>query len=269
MPSYSSVLSALLVATVVPSAAWAEPLLQLYLEGGTYDSETQTWRLTPAGSSSGEPFRIWAVGNVEQAKGHAIYDVKIAASYVAEADEGGMMNITLTPAIADGSGSYRGFDDPSAPDAPTFLQWNTDGATPLLGDGKNLPSHGVYGEGVHWQEFALGDFTLTDSPIGDFSRDFPEAGNKRGQINVYDVTVSGFSVHPVEIHFDLYDHTYSGTKIKSKFAPFSHSADVNAEVNVAPQPSAFALALTALATFFAWNGWRGRFSDVFLREASA
>jgi len=47
----------------VNPAAMGYPLLQLYLEGGTYDTTTQSWFLAPEGSSAGEPFRLWVIGD--------------------------------------------------------------------------------------------------------------------------------------------------------------------------------------------------------------
>ncbi len=55
------------LALVVTVAAWTsvpargEPILQLYLEGGTYDSASESWYLQPAGSSAGQS--VSTVGN--------------------------------------------------------------------------------------------------------------------------------------------------------------------------------------------------------------
>src|SRR5678816_3675014 len=57
--------------------AAAVPELQIYIEGATYDSASETWVAT-----STSPFRLWVIGNVagEGGKG-PLYDVKLAAAY--------------------------------------------------------------------------------------------------------------------------------------------------------------------------------------------
>ena len=45
----------------------------------------------------------------------------------------------------------------------------------VLGDGQNLSAHGIFGADPVWQEYALGDFTLTDSYYATSFRNFPPA----------------------------------------------------------------------------------------------
>lgn len=213
-----------------PHIAVAVPLLQIYLEGAEYDPVTETWVLSPEGSSSGVPFRVWTIGNTAGpgSKGD-ICDVKLAIAYSAE-DLG--LQIDLTPSQIGGDGIFGGFVDPSVPDNPSLLQTVTDGSVPVLGDGSDLPSHDIYGEGTVWQEFSLGNFTLSDSTVGDFVGSFPtELFQDAGQINVYEVSVLGG--HGATLHFDLYNHVES--KNHAIFAPFSHDAD--GDSNIAPEPS--------------------------------
>ena len=216
----------LAAATVVASAstAAAVPILQLYVEGGTYDQSSETWVVTAT-----DTVRLWAIGNVagEGGKG-TIVDVRLAISYAAGA----------TPVFTiDGAttGGFGGFVDPSTADDPTYIQTRTDGSTPIMGDGQPLPSHGSFGPDVWWQEYLLGDFTLTDSPIADFIDAFPTApATTGGQISVYEIQTAGFTG---TLHFDLYDHYYARHKIKAVFAPFSHDA----ELNPIPEPGTMAL----------------------------
>jgi hypothetical protein len=83
--------------TVMAAAepAHAIPILQLYLEGGEYDQNTESWVLEA--SSQGDPFRIWAIGNVDGPGGKGtIYDVRLAIAY----DESlGDIEIRLTPNV--------------------------------------------------------------------------------------------------------------------------------------------------------------------------
>lgn len=229
--------------------AAAIPVLQIYLEGGVYNTATESWEITPAGGSSGGTFRLWAIGNINGPGGAGpIYDVKLSAVYDTSV---GDITITLTPTVVGGTGSYNGFTDSSTPIAPTVLVGPlqapaTEGTSPLLGDGKSLPAHGEYGAGRIWQEFGLGHFTTADSPIGDFIGGFPtpSTGN-HAQINVYEISVTGnFGVHPFTIHFDLFDTVYAKNHAKSKFAPFSHDGD--GDVTIAPEPGSAALASIGL-----------------------
>lgn len=192
----------------------AIPALQLYIEGATYDSQTETWVIT-------EPvFKLWVIGNVGQFG--TIYDVKLAAAV--KSDESG--TITLTPTTT--SLVY----DPSTPPepSPTSNFPSPDGAVPVMHDDRPLPKHGIYGPGVKFYEWSLGDFTLTDSPIGDFIDGFPTEFPKQGQINAYIVEVSGFSW----VHFDAYGYKSNPGPV---FAPFSHDA------HYTPEPSSLILLL--------------------------
>ena len=207
------------------AGVFAEPALQLYLEGATYDSATETWTLATAGD-----FKLWVIAWTGDGKG-AIEDVKLSAAYAA----GESPTITLTPWTTDGLG---GFTDPSTPGAPTDWRTVTDGSSPLLSDGASLPDHGIFGPDTWWQEWKLGDFTLADSPIADFIDAFPDPGSHTGQINVYSVSVTGAAT----VHFDTYNH-YAGAT-KAKFAPFSHDAGGSQ----APAPAAAALCLIGLGT---------------------
>lgn len=196
----------------------AIPALQLYIEGATYDSASETW---VADVTSGDPIRLWAIGNLGQLRTThpTIYDVKLAVAFEA----GKNPTITLKGST---TGGYQGFLDPSTPPDINTV-WNYGyGTIPLLSDGSELPSHGVYGAGVDWQEFMLGDFNQQDSQMADFINSVPTAESSPqqwGQINVYEITVTGTDW----VHFDLYDHIESASRgrIKYVFAPFSHDAE--------------------------------------------
>lgn len=238
----------ILVAVVLVLGGWAgkarvfaEPTLQIYLEGGLYDTVTQSWYLAPPGSSAGAPFRLWIIGNTSQGP---IEEVRLSMAYSAVYRANGVdLAVTITPST---TGGLFGFTDPSTPPPPTFLQYGAEGNRPVLGDGSPLPAHGIYGEGVVWQEWLLGDFTLSDSPIGDFINSVPPPGPKTGQINVYEVTITfsdGSSAHGVNVHFDAYNHVEAKNHVRYRFAPFSHDAD--GDVTVVPEPGS----LVALASF--------------------
>ena len=207
----------------VTAGAFAEPALQLYLEGATYNSATETW------IASGDlgSLRLWVIAQ------SPVHDVKLAVAYAS----------TETPTIGltgSTTGGHGGFTDPSVAPAASYTQTGAPGSIPTLGDGSALEKHGIYGTETMnaWQEFNLGDFTLLDSPIADFMSTFPPPGSKMGQINVYEVTVADATM----VHFDAYNH-YAGAT-SGKFAPFSHDAGGPP----VPAPAAAVLGLIGLGT---------------------
>ena len=217
-----------LVLVLGTGSAWGIPVLQIYVEGATYDTGTESWVLSDPGGT----VRLWTIGNTDGPGSHGdISNVRLAIAYTSN---NGPVNINLTPTT---TGGYGGFTDPSTPSAPTYIQTVTDGSAPVLTDGGDLPNHGIYSmAGVMWQEFSLGDFTLEDSPVADFIDDFPTSGIRAdsAQINVYEVSVTGADW----FHFDLYDSVQSPNR--AVFAPFSHDGETGDGPPV-PEPGTIAL----------------------------
>jgi len=184
-------------------AARAIPGLQIYIDGATYDSNSQTW------VTASPDFDLWVVGDVAQTG--TIFDVKLTVSYFGL----GPGSISFTPTTTSS------VTDPSTPPAPTFLQSGA-AAHPVL------PSHGIFNDATlnHWDDYSLGDLSLTDSPIADFngSPTFPTSFPDNGQVNVYSVHVAGWT----KVHFDAYDHTVNSMNNKETFwkTPFSHDGQV-------------------------------------------
>ncbi len=252
--------------------AQAIPILQLFLEGGTYDTVTESWSISPSAVAPGEPYRLWAIGNIEgpAAKG-TISNVRLSAAYNGS-DLG--LSITLTPSQAGGLdsagpgvGQFNGIIDPSVPIAPllnTTVQTSlgevttgpdgvvSNGSTALLGNRKALPAHGIFGGDTVWKEFALGDFDLPDSEVGDFIGSFPTELRHGGQINVYELWVSGAA--GAKVHFDLYGLV--GAKNRPVFAPFSHDADD--DTHQTPEPASVVVWSLLGLVGAAAGGWRRR-----------
>lgn len=210
------------------SPAHAVPTLQVYIEGATYDSEDETWVIANPAFS---PLRLWAIGNVDGPGGKGdIFDVRAVFAYSSGA---GNVSFNIVPSV---TGDAGGFTDPSVPSSPTLVQTRTDGSQPVMADGRKLSKHGVYGNGTDWQEWALGDFTDTDSPIADFIDSFPDAPlDPAGQINVYDIFVSGLPLGE-PVHIDLFGYYYaSNGRLKGTFAPFSHDGEFT-QIAFTPNP---------------------------------
>lgn len=210
------ILMLVLFIIVLTPDVFAIPTLQVYIEGSVYyGSPEESWITT---SSS---FRLWVLGDVESYG--TIADVKLAFAYPTN-EQGG--SVTITPTTTSM------ITDPSVPINPYGPVYGSDGTVPSLGDGSPLPAHGIYGPGTSWTSYRLGDFTLTDSPIGDYIFSVPTTFSSSGQVNVYDVSVSGYSW----VHFDAFDHIVVGQNHANyKFAPFSHDA------GVVPEPTSFML----------------------------
>jgi hypothetical protein len=234
----------------------AEPILQLYAEGATYNPDTQSWEKE---YQPGENIRLWAIGWVSsktiKSVPKLIEGVKLSIAYESQP------TAPVFTLVASTTGDYEGFYDPSKPgvyvggvlyDAYLKQGHVTDGSAPLFGDGVPIPAHGIFGKGTDWTEFLLGDFSLMDSPMADFttgswSGPIPPPGTKLGQINVYEISVS--NLLSGSLHFDLYDHFLGSNGIQYKFAPFSHDADIT----TVPEPGTMILLGSGLVGLAGWG----------------
>ncbi|MCK4303834.1 MAG: choice-of-anchor N protein [Candidatus Eisenbacteria sp.] len=219
----------LILCSAMLGTANAIPLLQCYIPDATWDDETETWFTTlPV-------FDLWVVGNL----GHpgvgpdGILDVHMAAAYWSEEGLAGLLGGSGEISIAVSSAENHTIPDPA-------FDWNDpfgtqvaqiDGAVPIMETGDPLPTHGVYGPGVMFDQFYLGNFNggglgFPDrEPIADFYGPGPHTYDGWGQINEYTVTLTGFplaSEGGKGVFFDVYNHI--SAERKSTFGPFSHNA---------------------------------------------
>lgn len=127
-----------------------------------------------------------------------ISTVQLVAAF--SSSESGTITITGTTATSGLLPPFPppdGNPDPSTPSDPS-LSGSGANEPPLMGNGSPLPEHEIYKPGISWNTYALGDFTLTDSPIGDFIDTFPTKFPNSGQINAYLIDIEGYST----VHFD-------------------------------------------------------------------
>lgn len=230
-------LTALAITAVVmamAAPAMAIPTLQVYIEGASYEAESETWL-----TSNGD-FTLWVVGSFNV--GESILDVRLSAAYA----HGDMGTIVFTPTAANNA--TFGTTDTNEGFVPS-LQYVADGTapvdldgdgdidvTPVQSDGTNLPNHGAFGSGTDWKQWQLGDMlNATETYIADFQAPFAPGdpmSSHQGQILAYNVSVSGFSAG---ITFDAFNHVEPARMSGSVFAPFSHNA------GVIPEPTSMTL----------------------------
>jgi len=204
---------------MLASAAHAVPALQLYIDGATYDSVNETWLVT---SNS---FDLWVLGDTGGSGN--IYGVNLVASGYGA----GTVSITPTTTANPLAGA-----DPSTPVAPIdYGKMSTsDALTFFAGTAitQGVTTHDEFANATDHHYWGIGDFTLQDSQIGDWSGGTPSSFPDNGQINVYHVDIEGYD----SVHFDAFDHVVSGDHIKYYKAPFSHDA-----TDAVPEPGTMAL----------------------------
>jgi len=215
--NYSKILSAasiLAIGLTITTGALAVPTLQLFIEDARYDGTNQadpeTW--AKLGTSS---FRLWVLGDVDPT--FRMRDVKFVASFA----DGLAPVLVFTPTTTGGAGGYADTTTPVAVTGPFGAPspfgspvGSTDAEEWAQPDGP-MGAHGILQAGRTAVEWNLGDFTSMDSRLGDtqpisgpgiFNGTgwYPAfAGGEMGQINVYNVAVSGLSVG-AQVHFDVY-----------------------------------------------------------------
>lgn len=199
------ILTGMLLA-LAPAASYAYPSLQLYVDGSTYDETTQSWTINAS------KFDIWIIGDL---KNKNIYDVKLTTTFY-----GLDGSISFTPKtttkLTDPSVPSPDPDGPITEGGISFPHYDT-GMHPVL------PPHGIFTETTRWADFFLGDFTLKDSPIGDFMTSYPTSFESMGQINVYEVSLSGWD----RVHFDAYGFTKDGGLYYTDDSSYELLKDIN------------------------------------------
>ena len=175
----------MLLAIVAPQAAWAVPDLQLYVEGATYDPQSETW----VTASSTFNLQVLVANN-------ALEDVYVAVAIPPDGDPAGG-TVTLNGSAVTIS--------------PTK-------GTPIMSNGQSLPGHGIYP--TYFGTYLLGDLVPTAAtPVQDMQPGGGGGWSTLGLTVNIPVSISGFG----SVHFDVYDHIAGDTRVR--FAPFSHDAE--------------------------------------------
>ena len=186
----------LLAACALP--AGAVPDLQLYVQGATWDAATETWVTTAS------EFDLEVIVVNESLAG-----VKVAAALVPPTADPNGGQVTLQSAIQ--SVTYTGATGPGA-----FTY-----GTPLMGNGKPLPQHGIF---PTWYGLVnVGDVGPAFGQPWDIVHNMQpgsEGDTAPGLVRIVHVQVTDFDW----VHFDAYNHTVEG-KTKVRKAPFSHDAE--------------------------------------------
>ena len=230
--------------------SYALPKLQIYIPGATYDIASETWII------NSYDYELWVVGAKEE-----IFDVKIAlatplneegtitlswldpeSSSYTNVNGNSVEEITLSEDGAMGYEEYRASYETGAPDPNTY--GFAQNQTPLMGDGSQLPPHGVFP--TDFFEYYIGNFG-TNELVYDFSPpegydgdtysidDFSELSQDWGDIKKFHLNVDGYTW----VDIVAYDHyVQSNSKAHYVFTPFSHDGGGGAQI---PEPATFML----------------------------
>ncbi|UCC79735.1 MAG: choice-of-anchor N protein [Candidatus Zixiibacteriota bacterium] len=206
-------ISICLVLLITPTTL-AVPDIQLFIDGATYDWDTQTWVATTTGSVD-----LYVI-SANDAKADIIVSVALGHD-----DDPSLMTVDFGGTVINPGDWVYG----SGPISNAPSQWN---------GSEDLPKHSVfptwYSE-VHTGAYGLGMNVGDVQPGPDFWDPSIPSGpaNALGEYKIFTVDLSG----PVgsSVHFDAYTLNPDGTI--DKFAPFSHDATTT----IVPEPGTFAL----------------------------
>jgi len=196
---------------ILTSSAIAVPDIQLFIDGATYDWDTQTWVATTTGSVD-----LYVI-SANDTKDDIIVSLALGQS-----DDPSLMTVDFGGTIINPGDWIYG-------NAPLPPDWNPGG---------DVPPHGIfptYFAEVHTGAYGLGMNIGDVQPGSDFWDPSIPSGpaNALGEYKIFTVDLSG----PVgaSVHFDAYTLNPDGSV--DKFAPFSHDATTT----IVPEPGTIIL----------------------------
>ncbi len=214
-----TILLVLTIGLMVAPAANAVPDLQLFIDGATYDFDTQTWVLATTGSVD-----LYVISANET---HDDVIVSMALSGFDRPPDSGPNGVV----------SVSGFGGPAIEDwvygfGPISTVDTWDGSD-------DLPRHGIfptwYAE-VNTEDYDMSQMVGDVQPGPDFwdpSIDGPGPANASGQFKVFSLSID--APLGTSVHFDAYtlmDNGLLADIVIDEFAPFSHDATTT----IVPEP---------------------------------
>ncbi len=219
------ILLALTIGLLIAPAANAVPDLQLFIDGATYDLDTQTWVLATTGSVD-----LYVISANET---HDDVIVSMALGGFGEFDDPTGVSITGFGEYSDWSWGY----------APIDLVYDDEWE-----GGSELPRHGIfptwYAE-ANTEDYGLGDMVGDVQPGPDSWNPVTDAGphNAQGEFKLFSLSID--APLGTSVHFDAYTLMPEGVLadlVIDEFAPFSHDGTTT----IVPEPGTILLMSTGL-----------------------
>ncbi len=209
----------LTIGLLIAPGAYAVPHLQLFIDGATYDWDTQTWVLATTGSVD-----LYVISAKEE---HYDVLVSMALSGFGGGNPSGIVSVS-------------GFDN-----APSPWTWGFGpiASAPGFDGNEDLPPHGVFPTWfaeVNTEDYGLTGFVGDVQPGSDFwdpTINGPGPANAQGQFKVFSLSID--APLGTSVHFDAY--TLIDGKL-DEFAPFSHDASTT----IVPEPGTILLMSSGL-----------------------
>ncbi len=221
-----TILLVLTIGLMTAPATYAVPHLQLFIDGATYDWDTQTWVLASTGSVD-----LYVISANEE---HTGVIVSMALSGFGEFEDP-TSSVSVT-----GFGYDQSIWDYGFGPITTVETW--DGSD-------DLPRHGIFPTWfaeVNTEDYNMSQDVGDVQPGPDFWDPSPDGSgpaNARGEVRVFNLSID--APLGTSVHFDAYTLMNEGLLadiVIDEFAPFSHDATTT----IVPEPGTILLMSTGL-----------------------
>ena len=228
-------LSLLLTFSVFAQSSFAIPILQLYVDGSTYDTATESWM------TYDDPFTLQVLGARQQRSLKLVDQVMLHIAVPAEYYRpSGTVTISAIQSSLE-----HGVFAPLTFTADSFVHGIP---AQLSGTSGSARSHGIY-QDAYYLSVQLDSLDVRKTPADkvinyvDIAKGLTP-GTGIGDIDRYLISYSDFFL----IHMDLTGVAHYDNKKKDGpiFAPFSHDADAPTPPPAVPEPATLALILVGL-----------------------